>query len=49
MFIYIHDGPMTIMKRTGGAVFCDTTGGYKEMRHHVLTLAHRSQLLKKTI
>ena len=28
MFIYIHDGPMTIMKRTGGAVFCDTTGGY---------------------
>ena len=28
MFIYIHDGPMTIMKRTGGAVFCDTTSGY---------------------
>ena len=24
MFIYIHDGPMTIVKRTGGAVFCDT-------------------------
>ena len=32
MFIYIHDGPMTIMKRTGGAVFCDTTSGYGTQR-----------------
>ena len=32
MFIYIHDGPMTIMKRTGGAVFCDTASGYEIQR-----------------
>ena len=28
MSVYIHDGPMAIAKRTGGAVFCNTTSGY---------------------
>ena len=29
MSVYIHDGPMAIAKRTGGAVFCNTTSGYE--------------------
>ena len=28
MSVYIYDGPITIAKRTGGAVFCNTTSEY---------------------
>jgi hypothetical protein len=28
MSVYMYDGPITIEKRTGGAVFCDTTSDY---------------------